>query len=411
MMCNIDFCNNCSEYDICHGVFADVYSFLQQTSRAALQKMCDEYMPQCMKDNIVCSFDNDIIYDIYHMPERLLTYSCFFGFCRNWILHKPPYQTYASMLRIKYPEEFEGWIPSEMGSHPLYKQRMRYLKKIAQVHNIPVENLTKCNQEMFDRYEFIFNYRYNRKIRSDSSDEIIEHKRPFKQDIFSYMYPYEFTKNHNYRANEFKEDLENIKIIYKDIEENSDSYFQKCLRYDVVEYCLHYETAYKFVKYLNNIDDDFTQEERIKLLFWEANLRKTIVQQDIVENSLMEFPFIIHIDSYIQLFFDEYLNTRNLFGQGINPQECSRLLTHLSIVYNYTVRTALDRYKEDFELPEDFNARQCGFAENIFENYIGKGQHITHNKDLSIETVKDIMEIFSRADTVEERLRFYKLID
>ena len=64
----------------------------------------------------------------------------------------------------------------------------------------------------------------------------------------------------------------------------------------------------------------------------------------------------------------------------------------------------IHKYNKDI-LP-DFHISECAFAEYIFENYLGKGQHITKDKDLSDEIIDDLRKIYDKSDPIVEKIEY-----
>ena len=386
----------------------NIYYGLYNLIDSLMIEIINAYVGGPLKNKLLSAHTMDPIYDFYKISHTDFTYMCFFGLCKDWILSREPHRSYASFLRDKFPSEN---LSSEMNSNPLYQKRKRYFKKVSELHKVPMTEFTTCNKDRFENFEFLFKYKFNTKT-NDNKESADEEKsiryinnRPFQKDIFAYMYPYEFTKDHNYRWFEFKSDLEKIKIMYDDVKKNSVSYFQRCVRYNLIEHLLHFETAYKFSIHLESLSKNITLKEKIGLLFWESNLRN-IKNPDM---GLIEFPVFTNSQNFINMFFDEYFDNKNGLNISTRPTSVALILAQLSTVYNSSIVILLNKYKDRFCSMSDFDIGKCSFSENIFKNYIGRGQHIISQKNLTETIVKDLLEIYSPSDTIEERLKFYNL--
>lgn len=402
-MSNCGYCRTCKMYNKCKSLIVDVYFYMMDIMDMSLRQICQDYFPDNLIFSIRANPNIDYIYKIYGTSSVNLLNTIFFGLCKEWMLNNDIYTySYASMLKDKYTEEH---FDNEWGNNALYKQRIRYFKKLSKIHGIDIDYYKNCNKDRFDLNEFIFQYRFNRKTRKNNEEisKQVEKIRVFSKDIFNGMYDYRLPKDNNYRIPEFKQDLENIENEYKRILYGDYSYFHKCLYFYTLEDTLHYETAYKFVKYIHKEYLDISEKEKTTLLFWETNLRKCLTEA----YNLIKFPFLLDTDNYIKLFFNEYTyNKKQRFPQK-RPDEAGQLLMHLTLVYHYTIYNAIDSYKKRLCDLGDFHISECPLAEYILRHYVGNGQHIILNKKLDDRTVKDIFELFSYADTVEERLAYH----
>lgn len=240
--------------------------------------------------------------------------------------------------------------------------------------------------------EFVLRYRKNRHFRdNDPSNKMLKYDRVFKTDIFSKMYEYIMPSGHKITLGDLQDDFEMIDQIYNDIENASSSYFEKCVKYDVIEYKLHYETAYKFVYKLNKNYKDMSDEDKNKALQYEAVLRHIKIRNN-DKTQLVEFPTFANMDYWITLYFDYFCIAYT------RPVECAYILLEIMNIMSRAIHMCLSHKAH---LLPDFCIAECKFAENIFENYLGKGQHIVRNKVLDKKTVKDLKTIFDKSEYIE----------
>ena len=401
-MSNCGYCRTCKLYNKCKCVIVDIYFYIMDIMDGSLRQICRDYFTANIILGIITNPKLDYIYEIYRTSPINLLNTIFFGLCKEWMLNNVDTQSYASMLKEKYPaEQFDD----DWGSNALYKQRMRYFKKLSKIHAIDINYYKQCSKDRFNLNEFIFQYRFSRKMRKDNTKdcEQVNRTRVFSKDIFNGMYDYKLPKDNNYRIPQFKQDLEKIENEYKKILYDKYSYFDKCLYLYTFEDNLHYETAYKFVKYMHKEYPNMTEKEKVTLLFWETNLRKCLTEA----YNLIKFPFLLDMDNYIKLFFDEYMDNKERGLPQKMPVESGKLLMHLTLVYHYTIYDTMRSYKQKLCKLENFHISECSFAEYIFQHHVGNGQHIILNKELDDRTVKDLWELFSFADTLEERLAYH----
>lgn len=204
-------------------------------------------------------------------------------------------------MREKYP--FEPLDTGELGNNAIYQSRLRYIKRIAHLHNKPFESYWIMNRHEFELMEFVLHYRKNRQVRDDdASNEILKYNRGFKTDIFSKMYEYIMPSGHKITLGDLQQDFKRIDQIYNDIENESLNYFEKCVKYDIVEHMLHYETAYKFVYILQKKYKDMSDENKYRALQYEAVLRHIKIRNS-DKIQLIEFPTFANMDYWITLFF------------------------------------------------------------------------------------------------------------
>lgn len=430
------------------------------------------------------------LYEIYAITPEELTMVCFYKVCSNLMLEHMPVFSYAQMLADAHPAEVLS--SDNLGSNALYKSRSRVFAKICNIHNHPKDTFSNMTVDKFLIFEFLFKYRMNRKKQSDEISDEAVHDRIVSKDIIKMMYAYTLPKKKNYNIEQFGKDLECFdKIIYKDIEENSDSYFEKCLKYAFCEHLTHFETSYKVVDMLENEFKMLPQESKIVILFCAAALRKLKINMDdkntksnkddeieshkesdstkeceepqepkstdeceesykSFKTPLVEFP-VFPNNNYIKCFFDEIkgnvkeinkqqqsdkdssendeangkiLETettensldeetpakssenakaieKDVLGIDFYPRNCAQALAHLSIICNCITCKMVDAVKSNIP----FHVKECPTSENIFKNYLGMGQHIVRDKELKSKCIlEDIMEIYSAADHIDERL-------
>lgn len=342
----------------------------------------------------------DIVFDICGTDKHALVYTAFFDFCSRLVMYQEPYRSYVSFLKEKYPDE--DFSSGGMGSNPIYKKRKDYFKKLSEKYNVPVETFMRCNRYVFDLWEFFFKNRFNRGVRkSNSENKHLEKKRPFEKDLFGIMSEYVYPKDNNYGKTAFKNDLEMMDVVYDAIEEESDSYLEKCLKYHFCELITHYETAYKFVYILENQSKLFNYDEKTSILFWEANLRSVRDRDN--NGALIRFPVMLNKENYIEHFLKE-LEYNKSHNRDHRPNECAKLLNILT----ESCIMITDKMTQKYSKQAFINPTLCGFAEFVLKDYIGMGQHICRNKEFDDVIVEDLMEIYSSADTVEERLEVIK---
>lgn len=367
-------CALCSKKDECQGKIVSLFSFIQN-------KIYQHYENK---------FGESVLF-VYRENIQEIYYAAFFYLMKHWTFSQGENKEYTEFLREEYPNE--PLSSGELSSNALYKSRKRYLEKVSALHNEPFANYWNINEENFKLLEFILRYRKNRKTKdNDLADEKINHSRIFKTDIFSKMYEYSIPKGHKYTKTDFYDDMNNIQCIYDDIEKTSDSYFDKCLKYEIVEYKLHYETAYKFSSTLERKYSFLSEENKYKALQYESVLRHVKTYNLDKELYLNEFPVLANMALWIDMFFKNF--TENFQRPLICAELFLSLTNHIESVMNQCYLSMQDSFPE-------FRISECGFAENIFKNYIGEGQHITKDKDLTKKILQDIWTIFDKSEYID----------
>lgn len=391
-------CGKCSKASYCKGLIIEIFNSIEKDTHNFLMFMAKQYMPMVIKDGI--EIDEELIYDVYNISRQNLVNTAFFSFITEWMLSKPPIQSYAYWLKQRYKNET---LTNNFGSNALYKKRVRYFKSIEKINYIPANKLMHCNYDFFDLQEFMFKYRFNRHWREDINCST-EHNRIFVKDIFKCMYGYVYPSDNNYRLPEYRNDLKRIDRIYEDIQGHDVSYFTKCLYYAHVEHFLHYEMAYKFVSFLNKRYPEITDEDKKIVLFNEALLRSGKTEDGV----LIEYPFLLERENFIVRFFDEYDFNQEEGKTDKSPTEIAVLLMHLSIVANQSVQSTKEKFKHELGFLTNFHISECEFAESIFKGFIGLGQHIVQEKELNDKIIKDIMEIYSNSERVDNKIVYRK---
>lgn len=372
-MCENTKCISCSKKDSCNGKIIELFNFIHNTIYQHYENKFGESVLFIYRENLI---------ELY--------YATFFYLMRNWTFSQGEEKECLEFLRKEYPHETLS--SGELSCNAVYKGRRRYLKKVADFHHADFFDYWNINEENFNLLEFILYYRKNRKTKDkDIANKKLEHSRIFITDIFSKMYEYSMPSGHKYSLTDLESDLNNIQYIYDDIEEYSDSYFDKCVKYDIVEYKLHYETAYKFSVKLENEYSFLEDEIKNKALQYESVLRHVKKYGEDGNLYLQEFPVLANMDLWINIFFDIFMRDYK------RPLKCAELLFDLTNYINLVINEC---YTNMRGLLPKFRISECQFAEDIFKNYIGEGQHISKDKNLTRQIVKDIKSIFDKSEYI-----------
>lgn len=368
-------CYSCPKKDECNRSIITSFNILQENIYKQIH-----YKYTTLLDIRIA--ENEYFQEVY--------YAAFFYLIRGLVFSDGERKSCLEFLREKYP--LEPLDTGELANNAVYQSRLRYIKRVARLHNKPFKYYWIMNRHEFELMEFVLRYRKNRHFRdNDSANKILKYDRGFKMDIFSKMYEYSMPSGHKITLSDLQNDFEMINQIYNDIENESQSYFEKCVKYNIVEYKLHYETAYKFVYELNKNYKDMSDEDKNKALQYEAVLRHIKVRYN-GKIRLVEFPIFANMSQWINFFFYVFRITKR------RPIECANILFDITNAMLESIDICM---ADKQHLLLDFCITECKFAENIFENYLGKGQHIVRNKVLDKKTVKDLKTIFDKSEYIE----------
>ncbi|MCH5186216.1 MAG: hypothetical protein J1F64_08860 [Oscillospiraceae bacterium] len=399
-ICESFFCDFCDHKNICNKALISAYLAI------------NNYIQYTYKNTSLYNMHNEFLIDA--------AFNVFFYLMKKWTFSSGEKKPYYEFLREEY--EGENLTSDAMGSNAIYQSRKRFFSELAEESNIPFDNYWVNTYENFKLYEFVFRYTNNRTFRNEVDDkDILEHKRDFRTNFLKKL-GYKLPKSNRLTTEDLRSEFETINLIYNDIQDISGSFFEKCLKYEMIEYITHYEAAYKIVSKMEYIDSIFKNKDPSEYMPFNVDNRLNIPRiinmlpnnrtdprfssrdKEIIfdfEHSIRkgyflnksnnnEIELVYGVFPHIDVWIDDFLNEFIVYRDRRRNIE-----TEFFQLNAFIHDTVIQYDKLKNEIFPDFHISECLFAESVFENYIGKGQHITPNKNLNDTICADFRKVFN----------------